>query len=140
MRFWSRSSRLYRSQPTRVKLGMERYLWWTCRQRSASEPVTPVLIRFEETREMKKIWLYTIFCLTAGVSTVAISASASAEVSAETAFIFNTLSFLMHGFLVMWMAAGFCMLEAGLVRSKNTTMQCSKNIGCLLYTSDAADE
>jgi Amt family ammonium transporter len=35
----------------------------------------------------------------------------------------------MHGFLVMWMAAGFCMLEAGLVRSKNTTMQCSKNIG-----------
>ena len=78
---------------------------------------------------MKKIWLYTIFCLTAGVSTVAISASASAEVSAETAFIFNTLSFLMHGFLVMWMAAGFCMLEAGLVRSKNTTMQCSKNMG-----------
>ena len=78
---------------------------------------------------MKKIWLYTIFCLTAGVSTVVISASASAEVSAETAFIFNTLSFLMHGFLVMWMAAGFCMLEAGLVRSKNTTMQCSKNIG-----------
>ena len=78
---------------------------------------------------MKKIWFYTIFCLTAGVSTVAISASASAEVSAETAFIFNTLSFLMHGFLVMWMAAGFCMLEAGLVRSKNTTMQCSKNIG-----------
>merc|ERR1712224_960301 len=48
---------------------------------------------------------------------------------AETAFIFNTLSFLVHGFLVMWMAAGFCMLEAGLGRSKNTTIQCSKNIG-----------
>ena len=78
---------------------------------------------------MKKTWLYTLFCLTAGVSTVAVAASASAEVSAETAFIFNTLSFLMHGFLVMWMAAGFCMLEAGLVRSKNTTIQCSKNIG-----------
>ena len=78
---------------------------------------------------MKKIWLYTLFCLTAGLSTVAVAASASAEVSAETAFIFNTLSFLMHGFLVMWMAAGFCMLEAGLVRSKNTTIQCSKNIG-----------
>ncbi len=78
---------------------------------------------------MKKTWLYTLFCLTAGVSTVAITASASAAVSAETAFIFNTLSFLMHGFLVMWMAAGFCMLEAGLVRSKNTTIQCSKNIG-----------
>ena len=79
--------------------------------------------------EMKRIWVYTLFCLTAGVSTVAVSATASAEVSAETAFIFNTLSFLIHGFLVMWMAAGFCMLEAGLVRSKNTTMQCSKNIG-----------
>ena len=78
---------------------------------------------------MKRIWVYTLFCLTAGVSTVAVSATASAEVSAETAFIFNTLSFLIHGFLVMWMAAGFCMLEAGLVRSKNTTMQCSKNIG-----------
>lgn len=78
---------------------------------------------------MKRIWIYGLFCLTLGISTVAISGAASAAVSNETAFIFNTLSFLMHGFLVMWMAAGFCMLEAGLVRSKNTTMQCSKNIG-----------
>ena len=37
----------------------------------------------------------------------------------ETAYIFNTLSFLMTGFLVMFMAAGFAMLEAGLVRTKN---------------------
>ncbi len=78
---------------------------------------------------MKKFWLFSLFCLTFGLSTVVISGTASADVSAETAFILNTLSFLMHGFLVMWMAAGFCMLEAGLVRSKNTTMQCSKNIG-----------
>ena len=35
----------------------------------------------------------------------------------------------MHGFLVMWMAAGFCMLEAGPGRSKNTVMECSKNVG-----------
>ena len=48
--------------------------------------------------------------------------------AAETAFIFNTLLFLMGGFLVMWMAAGFAMLEAGLVRSKNVSMQCLKNI------------
>jgi Amt family ammonium transporter len=47
----------------------------------------------------------------------------------ETAFIFNTLLFLIGGFLVMWMAAGFAMLEAGLVRSKNVSMQCLKNIG-----------
>jgi hypothetical protein len=48
--------------------------------------------------------------------------------SPETAFIFNTLLFLIGGFLVMWMAAGFAMLEAGLVRSKNVSMQCLKNI------------
>ena len=71
---------------------------------------------------MKKILIYGLFCLVAGISTVAVTATASAAVTAETAFIFNTLSFLVHGFLVMWMAAGFCMLEAGLVRSKNTAM------------------
>ncbi len=48
--------------------------------------------------------------------------------AADTAYIFNTLLFLMGGFLVMFMAAGFCMLEAGMVRSKNAAMQCLKNI------------
>ncbi|MGB2489144.1 MAG: ammonium transporter [Candidatus Puniceispirillales bacterium] len=52
-----------------------------------------------------------------------------ADLDPETAYIFNSLSFLMHGFIVMLMAAGFCMLEAGLVRAKNTTVQCTKNIG-----------
>ncbi|MBL4756696.1 MAG: ammonium transporter [Rhizobiales bacterium] len=47
----------------------------------------------------------------------------------DTAFIFNTLLFLICGFLVMWMAAGFAMLEAGMVRTKNVSMQCLKNIG-----------
>ena len=46
----------------------------------------------------------------------------------NVAYIFNTLLFLVGGFLVMWMAAGFAMLEAGLVRSKNVSMQCLKNI------------
>ena len=49
--------------------------------------------------------------------------------AAQDAFIFNTLLFLIGGFLVMWMAAGFAMLEAGLVRTKNVSMQCLKNIG-----------
>lgn len=49
-------------------------------------------------------------------------------VSADVAYIFNTLLFLIGGFLVMWMAAGFAMLEAGLVRSKNVTTQLFKNI------------
>jgi len=46
----------------------------------------------------------------------------------QNAYIFNTLLFLIGGFLVMWMAAGFAMLEAGLVRTKNVSMQCLKNI------------
>jgi hypothetical protein len=46
----------------------------------------------------------------------------------DVGYIFTTLLFLVGGFLVFWMAAGFAMLEAGLVRSKNTTMQLTKNI------------
>ena len=46
----------------------------------------------------------------------------------ETQYIFNTLSFLVHGFLVMFMAAGFTMLEAGFVRTKNVATICLKNI------------
>jgi Amt family ammonium transporter len=53
---------------------------------------------------------------------------AAPAVTPEVAYIFNTLLFLIGGFLVMWMAAGFAMLEAGLVRSKNVSMQCLKNI------------
>ena len=56
------------------------------------------------------------------------AAPAAAEVSAETTYVFNTFSFLVHGFLVMWMAAGFAMLESGLVRTKNTAAICLKNI------------
>ena len=51
-----------------------------------------------------------------------------ATVAPETQFIFNTLNFLVHGFLVMWMAAGFCMLEAGLVRKRSVGTQLLKNI------------
>lgn len=46
----------------------------------------------------------------------------------EIAYILNTFSFLINGVLVMWMAAGFAMLEAGLVRSKNVATICLKNI------------
>ena len=50
------------------------------------------------------------------------------EVPEHGVFILNSLLFLMAGFLVIFMACGFCMLEAGLVRSKNTTMQLTKNV------------
>ena len=56
------------------------------------------------------------------------AAPALAAVTAETAFVFNTFMFLVCGFLVMFMAAGFAMLESGLVRSKNTAAICLKNI------------
>lgn len=53
---------------------------------------------------------------------------ALADVPAETAYILNTFSFLVHGVLVMLMAAGFAMLEAGLVRTKNVATICLKNM------------
>ncbi len=46
----------------------------------------------------------------------------------DVGYIFTTLLFLMAGFLVFFMAAGFAMLEGGLVRSKNVAMQMTKNV------------
>ena len=67
--------------------------------------------------------------LVLATGTLVLGASpAAAGVSAETAYVLNTFSFLVHGFLVMWMAAGFAMLESGLVRTKNTATICLKNI------------
>ena len=71
----------------------------------------------------------------AALALLVVSGAAHAEVPGETQFIFNTFSFLVHGFLVMWMAAGFAMLEAGLVRTKNTAMQCLKNIALFSIAS-----
>ena len=56
----------------------------------------------------------------------------------ELQFALDTFYFLICGALVMWMAAGFSMLEAGLVRSKNTTEILTKNvalfaISCCMY-------
>jgi Amt family ammonium transporter len=53
-------------------------------------------------------------------------------------YALDTFYFLMCGALVMWMAAGFAMLEAGLVRTKNTTVILTKNIAlfgiaCTMY-------
>jgi ammonium transporter, Amt family len=58
--------------------------------------------------------------------------------TAELAYGLDTFYFLISGALVMWMAAGFTMLEAGLVRSKNTVEILTKNLGlysiaCLMY-------
>ena len=59
---------------------------------------------------------------------VAAAPEATATPAAHTTFVFNTLLFMIMGMVVMFMAAGFCMLEAGLVRSKNAATICLKNI------------
>ena len=61
-----------------------------------------------------------------------------ATIITELRYALDTLFFLISGALVMWMAAGFAMLEAGLVRSKNTTEILTKNvclfaIACTMY-------
>ena len=57
---------------------------------------------------------------------------------AELSYALDTFYFLVMGALVMWMAAGFTMLEAGLVRAKNTAEILTKNVGlysiaCIMY-------
>ncbi|WP_077530246.1 ammonium transporter [Vreelandella utahensis] len=56
----------------------------------------------------------------------------------ELQFALDTFYFLICGAFVMWMAAGFTMLESGLVRAKNTTEILAKNVGlyaiaCIMY-------
>jgi Amt family ammonium transporter len=60
------------------------------------------------------------------------------EATLHTQFILNSFLMLFGGILVFWMAAGFAMLEAGMVRKKNVSMQLLKNIlmyslACLAY-------
>ncbi len=57
------------------------------------------------------------------------SSYARAGVDAEVAYILNTFSFLVCGFLVMWMAAGFLFLESGLVTTRSVSTIAAKNIG-----------
>ncbi|SFV38016.1 ammonium transporter, Amt family [Devosia crocina] len=66
------------------------------------------------------------------------AASVSEGVSADVVFILNSLLMVLGGILVFFMAAGFAMVEAGMVRTKNTSMQLLKNISlfsvaCFMY-------
>ena len=54
---------------------------------------------------------------------------ADAAVDTESQFVLNSFAFLVWGALVMWMCAGFTMLESGTVRTKNASVICLKNIG-----------
>ncbi len=88
----------------------------------------------QKDRLMKPL-KYGALVVGASLPTAALAGPASFD---ESGYILTTLLFLMGGFLVFWMAAGFSMLEAGLVRSKNVTMQLTKNMGlfglaCIAY-------
>ena len=79
---------------------------------------------------MKKTTLLSATVLLVLFPSLGLSQTADTTPSnAEIGFIFTTFMFLVAGFLVFFMAAGFAMLEAGLVRGKNVTMQLTKNMG-----------
>ncbi len=64
----------------------------------------------------------------AGIGAMLATPALAQEVPEHGVFVLNSLLFLIGGVLVMFMACGFCMLETGLVRAKNTTMQLTKNV------------
>ena len=65
----------------------------------------------------------------AALGMIVFAPAAQAAVDAEAGFVLNSFSFLVWGALVMWMCAGFTMLESGTVRTKNASVICLKNIG-----------
>ena len=72
---------------------------------------------------------HNIYILSLILFLILCTTGAKAEVSEETSYILNSFLFLVMGFLVMWMAAGFSMLESGLVTSKSVSTIAAKNIG-----------
>ena len=77
---------------------------------------------------MKKKLLKIIIGITTFLS-ISELAAAETTMSAEGQYIFNSLAFYIGGVLVAFMAAGFCMLESGLVTTKSVSTIAAKNIG-----------
>ena len=76
---------------------------------------------------MGTAWIWAGLAGLAGI--VLLAPIARADSAAQMDFVLNTFAFLVWGALIMWMCAGFTMLEAGSVRTKNASMICMKNIG-----------
>ena len=70
-----------------------------------------------------------IFLLTLSGLSLAATTMSPTTMSLEGQYIFNTLGFYLGGVLVAFMAAGFCMLESGLVTTKSVSTIAAKNIG-----------
>lgn len=87
----------------------------------------------------RKFWGIAAFLAATAAAAPAIAEEVSVgDTVIHLAYSIDTFYFLMSGALVMWMAAGFAMLEAGLVRSKNTVEILTKNIAlysiaCIMY-------
>ena len=73
----------------------------------------------------------------AGLATLAASPAMAQSNSTPPDFVLNTLFVAICAILVMWMAAGFTMLETGFVRAKNVTNQCVKNLGLVAVAAVA---
>jgi len=89
--------------------------------------------------KLPKGWAVAAFLAVTAFAVPAFAEDASVgETVVQLAYAVDTFYFLMTGALVMWMAAGFTMLESGLVRSKNTVEILTKNvalyaIACIMY-------
>ena len=77
---------------------------------------------------MRKYLLNLLFGITAFFSFTEL-VFAETTMSEEGQYIFNSLAFYIGGVLVAFMAAGFCMLESGLVTTKSVSTIAAKNIG-----------
>jgi len=92
-----------------------------------------------EKTKFRKYWGGAAFLATVAVAGPAVAEEVDlGSKVVELAYSIDTFYFLMTGALVMWMAAGFTMLESGLVRSKNTVEILTKNvalyaIACIMY-------
>ncbi len=81
------------------------------------------------TRRRRAAIIVVLAVALLGFSIASPAVARASEVAGETQYVLNTFSFLIWGALVMWMCAGFTMLESGSVRTKNASMICMKNIG-----------
>ncbi len=91
------------------------------------------------TGKFRRYWGVATFLAATAVAVPALAAEGGlGDTVIQLAYSLDTFYFLMSGALVMWMAAGFAMLEAGLVRGKNTVEILTKNvalyaIACIMY-------
>ncbi len=88
--------------------------------------MSAIMVPFKRHRVLV---LAVLILLTLAIFSVRPALAQTTGVNPETQFVLNTFAFLAWGALVMWMCAGFTMLEAGSVRTKNASMICLKNIG-----------